>query len=77
MQSTRPSSKVPSKETVLNIFAAGGWRYIFSPLMGFVEEHSLTSPEGQMYVLPIVADTPPHVTAWEYYTTIVSFDKLK
>jgi hypothetical protein len=30
-----------------------------------------------MYVLPIVADTPPHVTAWEHYTTIVSFDKLK
>jgi hypothetical protein len=45
--------------------------------MGFVEEHSLTSPEGHMYVLPIVADTPPHVTAWEHYTTIVSFDKLK
>lgn len=65
----------PDEETIRNIFAAGGWTYIYAPLMGFVEEHSLTSPQGHMYVLPIVFDIPPHVTAWEYYTLLHSFDK--
>ena len=37
----------------------------------------LTSPEGYSHIIPAVAGESPHVTAWEYYLTIASFDKLK
>jgi len=63
----------PKKSVILDIFAAGGWMYATN------QEGSsfLTSPEGYSHVIPAVAGEPPHVTAWEYYLTIASFDKLK
>ena len=63
----------PKKSVILDIFAAGGWMYATN------QEGSsfLTSPEGYSYMIPEVIGKPNHVTAWEYYIMLNSFDKLK
>jgi hypothetical protein len=63
----------PKKSVILDIFSAGGWMYATNP----DGTSFLTSPEGYSHIIPAVAGESPHVTAWEYYLTFVSFDKLK
>lgn len=64
--------QTPDKETVCNIIAAAGWAYVFDP--DSAPDHSLRSPEGHLYVLPVMIDILPHAVAWDYYTTLLAIE---
>ena len=64
--------QVPDRETILNIIAAGGWKYTITKL----GMHVLISPEDFQFAVPEVAGEPPHISAWNMYETFHSFDRL-